>query len=425
MTRFGRLVRLSRVVASLACATALAPVASAQTAQRTAPNADSVETRALTRAKPAAVGMSNALIPRLDSVIKAGIADHASPGVTIAVARRGKLLLLRGYGRSDWAPGAPAATDSTMYDMASLTKVVATTTAAMILEEEGKLDIERTVASYLPEYDVPDKRAITVRMLLTHASGIRSNHPLWKEAKGREQYFAGMVKFPLARVPGSAVEYTDWNMVLMQFIIERITGQTLDQFVQARVFGPLGMRDTRYNPPETLKPRIAPTETEDFRGGQVWGVVHDETAWVLGGVSGNAGLFASARDLAVFVQMLLNGGSYAGTRIVRPSTVARWTARQRPDASRALGWDTPSPQSSAGRFFSLRSFGHTGFTGTSIWADPERELFVVLLTNRVNPTRDNQKIGPLRRAVADVVQQSVVDSRLRDWEATMTQNRAP
>jgi len=369
--------------------------------------------------------MSNALIPRLDSVIKAGIADHASPGVTIAVARRGKLLLLRGYGRSDWAPGAPAATDSTMYDMASLTKVVATTTAAMILEEEGKLDIERTVASYLPEYDVPDKRAITVRMLLTHASGIRSNHPLWKEAKGREQYFAGMVKFPLVREPGSAVEYTDWNMVLMQFIIERITGQTLDQFVQARVFGPLGMRDTQYTPPETLKPRIAPTETEDFRGGQVWGVVHDETAWVLGGVSGNAGLFSSARDLAVFVQMLLNGGSYAGTRIVKPSTVARWTARQRPDASRALGWDTPSPQSSAGRYFSLRSFGHTGFTGTSIWADPERELLVVLLTNRVNPTRDNQKVGPLRRAVADIVQQSVLDSPLRNWEAAIAVNRSP
>jgi CubicO group peptidase (beta-lactamase class C family) len=145
-------------------------------------------------------------------------------------------------------------------------------------------------------------------------------------------------------------------------------------------------------------------------------VVHDETAWVLGGVSGNAGLFSSARDLAVFVQMLLNGGSYNGVQIVKPTTVARWTARQRPDASRALGWDTPSPQSSAGRFFSPWSFGHTGFTGTSIWADPEKDLLVVLLTNRVNPTRDNQKIGPLRRAVADVVQQSVVDSPLREWE---------
>jgi CubicO group peptidase (beta-lactamase class C family) len=296
---------------------------------------------------------------------------------------------------------------------------VATTTAAMILEEEGRLDIERTVASYLVEYDVPDKRAITVRMLLTHTSGIKSNHPLWKEAKGRAEYLAGMVRFPLAHAPGARADYTDWNMVLLQLIIERITGQTLDQFLEARVFGPLGMRDTRYNPPDSLKPRIAPTEIEDFRGGQVWGVVHDETAWVLGGVSGNAGLFSSARDLAVFMQMLLDGGTYGGTRLLRPATVARWTARQRPDASRALGWDTPSPQSSAGRYFSPRSFGHTGFTGTSIWADPEKGLLVVLLTNRVNPTRDNQKVGPLRRAVADIVQQSVIDAPLRDWEAAL------
>lgn len=421
MTRFLRFVQLAILVVPVVCSIA-APIASAQTS---APNAATSAAPMLTRAKPSVVGMSKTLIPRLDSVIRAGIADHATPGATIAVARRGKLLLLKGYGHTDWAAGAPATTDSTLYDMASLTKVVATTTAAMILEEEGKLNIENTVASYLPEYDVPDKRAITVRMLLTHASGIRSNHPLWKEAKGREQYFAGMVTWPLVREPGSAVEYTDWNMVLMQFIIERITGQTLDQFVQARVFGPLGMRDTQYNPVESLKPRIAPTEIEDFRGGQVWGVVHDETAWVLGGVSGNAGLFSSARDLAVFVQMLLNGGSYGGTQLIKPSTVARWTARQRPDASRALGWDTPSPQSSAGRFFSLRSFGHTGYTGTSIWADPEKELLVVLLTNRVNPTRDNQKIGPLRRAVADVVQQAVVDSPVRDWEGAISQNRSP
>jgi len=406
--------RFARFAGLVALALILAP--SGMSAQAGAPNAVASFGLALTRAKPSTVGMSNRLVPRLDSAIGAAIADHATPGATIAVARRGRLVLLKGYGHTDWAKGAPRATDSTMYDLASLTKVVATTTAAMILEEEGKLDINRTVASYLPEYDVPDKRTITVRMLLTHASGIRSNFPLWKEAKGREQYFAGMVTFPLVREPGSAVEYTDWNMVLMQFIIERITGQTLDQFVQSHVFGPLSMRDTQYNPPELLKPRIAPTETEDFRGGQVWGVVHDETAWALGGVSGNAGLFSSAGDLAVFVQMLLNGGSYGGIRLLKPSTVARWTARQRVDASRALGWDTPSPQSSAGRFFSPRSFGHTGFTGTSIWADPERELFVVLLTNRVNPTRDNQKIGPLRRAVADIIQQSVLDSPLRQWE---------
>ena len=411
MPRLILLVRLALVIVPVAVP------AQAIRVRKEAPNVPVAAGLMLERARPPEVGMSALLGTRLDSVIEAAIADHATPGASIAVARRGKLVLLKGYGHSDWAPGAPRTTDSTMYDMASLTKVVATTTAAMMLEEEGKLDLDRAVVSYLPEYNAPDKAAITVRMLLTHASGIKSNFPLWKEAKGREQYFAGMVNFPLVREPGSAVEYTDWNMVLMQFIIERLTGQTLDQFVQARIFGPLGMRDTRYTPPESLKPRIAPTETEDFRGGQVWGVVHDETAWVLGGVSGNAGLFSSARDLAVFVQMLLNGGSYGEVQLIRPTTVARWTARQRPDASRALGWDTPSPNSSAGRFFSLRSFGHTGFTGTSIWADPEKELFVVLLTNRVDPTRDNQKIGPLRRAVADVVQGSVIDAPLRDWEA--------
>jgi CubicO group peptidase (beta-lactamase class C family) len=412
MTRLTRVVRTAATLAMLAGVTV--PAASAP-AQPTPPNAV-VVTERLARATPQSVGLSPRLIARVDSVIGAAIADRASPGVTIAVVRRGKLVMLKGYGRTDWASGAPATNDSTMYDMASLTKVVSATTAAMILEEEGKLDLDRTVASYLPEYDVPFKRLITVRMLLTHTSGIRSNHPLWKEAKGREQYMAGMVKFPLESAPGGTAVYTDWNMVLLQFIIEKQTGQTLDQFVESRVFGPLGMRDTRYNPPEALKPRIAPTEIEDFRGGHVWGVVHDETAWVLGGVSGNAGLFSSARDLAVFGQMLLNGGSYNGVQILKPSTVARWTARQRPDASRALGWDTPSPNSSAGRYFSARSFGHTGFTGTSIWADPERELLVVLLTNRVNPTRDNQKVGPLRRAVADVVQESITDSPLRVWE---------
>jgi len=157
-----------------------------------------------------------------------------------------------------------------------------------------------------------------------------------------------------------------------------------------------------------------------FRGGLVWGVVHDENAWALGGVAGHAGLFASARDLAVFTQMLLNGGEYGGVRILRAETVARWTARQRRDASRALGWDTPAPGSSAGRFFSPRSFGHTGFTGTSIWADPEKQLFVVLLTSRVNPTRDNPRLGPLRRAVADAVQAAVLDAPLRRWERDST-----
>ena len=371
----------------------------------------------LTPAAPDAVGMNDALEHRLDSIITAAIADRASPGVTIAVARYGRLVLQRGWGKQDWAPNAPAATDSTIYDMASLTKVIATTTAAMLMEEDGRLDIERTVVSYLPEFNDPEKAPITVRMLLLHTSGMKQYQFLYREIKGREQYLQRINAKPLIHKPGEMFDYTDWNMIVLQQVVERISGKMLDVLLAERVYGPLGMRDTQFNPPESLKPRIAPTEVQAFRGGQVWGVVHDENAWAMGGVSGHAGLFSSARDLAVFEQMLLNGGEYNGVRVLHPETVARWTTRQRKDAARGLGWENPSPRSSAGQYFSPRSFGHTGFTGTSIWADPEKGLFVVLLTNRVDPTRDNPKVGPLRRAVADAVQSAVLDAPLHAWEA--------
>ena len=364
--------------------------------------------------------MSPALPARLDSIITSAIADHASPGAAIAVGRYGRIVLQRGWGRQDWAPGAPAVSDSTMYDMASLTKVVATTTAAMLLEEEGKLDLDRTVVSYLPEFDAPEKAPITVRMLLLHTSGIKQYQYLYRDTKGRQQYLQRINAYPLGHKPGEQSEYTDWNMIVLQAVLERVSGTTLDTLLAERVFGPLGMRDTRFNPPESLRARIAPTEIQPFRGGLVWGVVHDENAWAMGGVSGNAGLFSSARDLAVFAQMLLDGGEYGGVRLLRAETIARWTARQRRDVSRAIGWDTPAPGSSAGRYFSARSFGHTGFTGTSIWVDPEKQLFVVLLTNRVDPTRDNPKIGPLRRAVDDAVQRAVLDAPLRVWERDTT-----
>ena len=321
-----------------------------------------------------------------------------------------------GGGKTDWAASAPPANDSTIYDMASLTKVVAATTAAMLMEEDGKLDLERTVVSYLPEFNDPEKAPITVRMLLTHTSGMKQNQYLYREIKGREAYLQRINAKPLVHKPGEMFDYTDWSMIVLQAIIERVSGKALDALLGERVFGPLGMRDTGFNPPEALKPRIALTEIQEFRGGKLWGVVHDENAWAMGGVSGNAGLFSSARDLGVFAQMLLNGGVYGGVRVLRPETIARWTARQRADAARALGWETPSPRSSAGRYFSMRSFGHTGYTGTSIWADPEKQLFVVLLTNRVNPSRDNPKVGPLRRTVMDAVQRAVVDAPLVQWE---------
>ena len=244
---------------------------------------------------------------------------------------------------------------------------------------------------YVPEFSAPDKAAITVRMLLTHAGGLESYAPLYQTQRGRAAYLAQINARPLRSTPGTKTVYSDWDMVLLQAVIERITGQTLDAFTEARIAGPLGLRETRFFPttPEyTLRRRIAPTAIDTSRGGLLQGTVHDGNAWAIGGVSGHAGLFSSARDLATFAQLLLDGGRSRGTRLLQPSTIARWTARQSTASSRALGWDTPAPNSSAGQFFSPRSFGHTGFTGTSLWIDPERGLFVVLLMNRVNSRGD-------------------------------------
>ncbi|HEY8483990.1 MAG TPA: serine hydrolase domain-containing protein [Longimicrobiales bacterium] len=380
---------------------------------------------ALLLARPEEVGMSPDLPALLDSILHAALATGAAPGAALAVGRHGRLVHLRGYGRLDHALGSPPVTPSTIYDLASLTKVVATTTAAMILEEEGRLDIDFPVRHYLPEFDSPDKAAITVRMLLTHRAGFEAGAPLWQLYRGRQQYLEQINRRPLLYPPGTRSLYSDWSMILLQLVIERIAGRTLDWFLQERVFGPLGMRDTGFNPGPHLHDRIAPTEFVPLRGGLVKGSVHDPNAYAMGGVSGHAGLFSSARDLAVFAQMLLNGGEYNGVRILRPSTIARWTAPQYPGSSRALGWDTPSELSSAGRFFSPRAFGHTGFTGTSLWIDPERGLFIVLLTNRVHPTAQNGRHVPLRRAVADAVQAAILDAPLIDWEARHSERRPP
>jgi CubicO group peptidase (beta-lactamase class C family) len=362
------------------------------------------------------VGFAGGLSAQLDSIANAAIADRAAPAIAMAVGRHGRLVHLRGYGAVDWAPGSAAVTDSTLFDLASITKVVATTTAAMILEEEGRLDLDRTVASYLPEFADGAKQPITVRMLLTHRGGLEAFAALYRTYRGRQQYLEQINARPLRAAPGTTTVYSDWDLILLQLIIERITGQELDAFVRDRIFAPLGMRETGYRP-GVPRDRIAATERDTARGGLIWGEVHDPNAWAIGGVAGHAGLFGSARDLAVFAQMLLNGGKYGAVRILRPQTIARWTAPQVAGSSRALGWDTPSGESSAGRFFSMRSFGHTGYTGTSMWVDPERGLFVILLTTRVNPTAENQKQTPLRRAVADAAQNAILDAPLVDWEA--------
>jgi CubicO group peptidase (beta-lactamase class C family) len=420
--KFNRLVALCAMVS--ACATA--PV--------NRPDLRLAQTMTLISAGPSSVGMSSDLNARLDSIVAVGIAEAAAPGVALAVGRWGRLVHLRGYGKIDVAPNAPAVTDSTLFDMASLTKVVATTTAAMILEDEGKLNLDAPVHSYLPELNAPDKAGITVRMILTHSGGFEAFAPLWRDYRGRSAYVAQINARPLAYAPGDSVIYSDWDFVLAGLIIERITGVPLDGFLASRVWQPLHLRDTGFNPlasgplpadsactaafsaDNPRLDRIAVTEIDTvYRHTHVHGIVHDENACALGGVAGHAGLFASARDMAVFCQMLLNGGQYGGVRFIQPTTVARWTARQSPRSSRAIGWDTPEGRSSAGHYFSARSFGHTGFTGTSIWIDPERGLFVVLLTNRVDPTRANTRHEALRRDVADAVQRAIVDAPLVLW----------
>ncbi|HJP85184.1 MAG TPA: serine hydrolase [Gemmatimonadaceae bacterium] len=408
------------------CLSALAACASQHPLLQLAP------VTTLVRAEPAAVNMSPDLNRRLDSIVDVAMAQGAAPGVALAVGRYGRLVHMKAYGHIDNTADSPPVTDSTMFDMASLTKVVATTTASMMLEDEGKLNLDLPVSVYIPELNDSSKAKITVREILTHSGGFEAFAALWRDFKGRTQYLQQINARPLAYNPGDTTIYSDWDFILMGMIVERITGMPLDQFTAARIWQPLGMHDTGFNPLGPVPPdstcvaafkpdnpllnRIAVTEMDTaYRHMKIHGIVHDENACALGGVAGHAGLFSSARDAAVFSQMLLNGGQYNGVRFIQPTTVARWTARQSNKSSRALGWDTPSDNSSAGHYFSPRSFGHTGFTGTSIWIDPERGVFVVLLTNRVNPTRANLRHEALRRAIADAVQTSILDAPPIEW----------
>jgi len=259
----------------------------------------------------------------------------------------------------------------------------------------------------------PHKKRVTLRHLLAHASGIDWWAPLHREVSGKEAYLERIEAMPLVFEPGTKELYSDLGIILLGAILEEISGEPLEELVGTRVFAPLGMSDTRFRPPAELLPRIAPTEDDPWRGRVVRGEVHDENAAALGGVAPHAGLFSTAPDLARFIQTMLAGGSFNGHRIVERATVELFTRRAGivAGSDRALGWDTRSAEgSTAGTLFSPSSFGHTGFTGTSIWVDPERELYLVLLTNRVHPTRENRKIVQVRPAVADAVVRAIEPS---------------
>jgi len=323
--------------------------------------------------------------------------DSAFPGAVVAVGRHDSILLLAAvghYGIDDPRPVTP----ETVYDLASLTKVIGLTTACMILVGEGKLDLDAPVQRYVPAFRGPGKEGVTIRHLLTHSSGLPAWRPLYIEATTRAVALALVDTTALLRQPGDTFVYSDLGAIVLTQVVEGLTGQRLDAYLDARVLQPLGMTNTRFLPPSAWRDRIAPTERSQD-GTIIRGTVHDENAWKLGGVSGHAGLFSTAPDLARFAEWLL------GAWRQDSGQVRAFTKRQGvpTGSSRALGWDTPSENSSAGTKVGAQTFGHTGFTGTSIWIDPDKDLFIILLTNRVNPTRENGRIVRVRPRVADLV----------------------
>jgi serine-type D-Ala-D-Ala carboxypeptidase len=320
------------------------------------------------------------------------------------VTHAGKLVALKALGRFTYEESSSKVDPVTIFDLASLTKVVATATIAMILYERGLLDVETPVVGVLPEFRGQDPRRTTVtfRQLLAHSSGLPAYEKLFLRTKTRDELLREAFSVPLKHEPGNRAEYSDIGFILLAVALERIAGESLDRFCQREIFGPLGMSHTTFNPPVAWKSRIVPTaDDRTFRKHVIQGEVQDENASVIGGVAGHAGLFATAGDIAIFANAMLNGG--AG--IVRAQTLALFTKRQSSPAgtSRALGWDTPSTPSQSGKYFSRTSFGHLGYTGTSLWIDPERQISVTLLTNRTWPDCSNPAIKEVRPKFHDAV----------------------
>jgi CubicO group peptidase (beta-lactamase class C family) len=363
---------------------------------------------------PKAVGMSAERLATIDRVVRRGITAGGYPGAAVVVGRKGASIWQKGFGHLGWTADSPEVeADKSIYDLASLTKVVGTTTAAMILFDEHKIDLDEKVAHYLPAFTGGLKDEVTVRQLLMHRSGLPAGRELWRHAHSPEEAKQMVIDTPLEYRPGSGYVYSDIGADILGMVVEQASGKALDLYLQDRVFGPLGMNDTEFRPADSLVYRIAPTEVSPPRGYPVRGQVHDENAYVQGGVTGHAGLFGTASDLAIFAQMLLNGGTYGGVRIVADSTVRLFTTRAA--GSRALGWEVADGQHGAGSYLSANAFGHTGFTGTSMWIDPDREMFVILLTNRVHAARARRPakvIADVRADLADAAALAVTDANL-------------
>lgn len=356
------------------------------------------------------------------NVLRTAIDQQAFPAASVAVTHRGRMVALKAFGRFTFDASSPQPTPATLFDLASVTKAVATTTMAMILYERGLLELEAPVVGVIPEFgghSDPRRASVTFRMLLAHSSGLPAYEKLFLKAHTREDLLQAAFTTALAADPGTRAEYSDLGFILLATALERLAQESLDIFCQREIFGPLAMTHTSFNPPAEARAKIPPTaDDRAFRHKIIQGEVQDENAHVLGGVAGHAGLFSTAEDLAVFANALLQcgagtpacgAGTPARVPLLRPETLTLFTRRESQPAgtSRALGWDTPSSPSQSGKYFGPGSYGHLGYTGTSLWIDPSRQLSITLLTNRTWPDCANQAIKQVRPKFHDAVAEAL------------------
>lgn len=364
------------------------------------------------RAPAAAYQQQDEVFALAFELLNQSIVQHAFPAASVAITHRGMLVCLKAFGHFLYEADTPKATTAGIFDLASLTKVIATSSMAMILYERGLLDLETPLVSIVPEFETDDerRRQVTIRMLLAHCSGLPAYQKLFLKARDRDELLSAAFRIPLKHDPGSSAEYSDIGFIILAVALERLAQDALDHFCHQEVFGPLGMARTTFDPPLHWWASIPPTAHDQaFRERIIQGEVQDENASVMEGVAGHAGLFSTAEDLAIFAHSMLQGGG----PMVRPETLSLFTRRQLspPGTSRALGWDTPSSVSQSGKYFSDRSFGHLGYTGTSLWIDPQRQLSVTLLTNRTWPDCKNEAIKQVRPAFHDAVVEALERSK--------------
>ena len=380
----------------------------------------------LTQAAPEALGLLPSQLKHIDEAVHAAIESKEIPGAVVLAARHGRIGYLKAFGNRAVTGQPEPMTLDTIFDLASLTKVLAATPAIMTLVEQGKIRLDDKVKRYLPLFTGGGKENITLRELLTHYSGLRADFDLSKVWTGYDATIQELWSETTQSEPGKEFLYSDLNFITLGEVVREVSGQPLDVFVKEHIYSVLRMNETTYNPPESWRPRIAPTETrdrslqylkghDDSAASQVIlrGEVHDPTAWRMGGVSGHAGLFSSARDIAIYAQMLLNRGRYQGVRVFSPLTVRAMTTPQSPKGStalRGLGWDIETGYSSPRGDLFADGYGHTGFTGTSLWIHPATGTFIVILSNRVYPDGEGDATH-LRGVVADIVAAAIADTR--------------